>query len=713
MTEFDFIVAVLAQIQAARVISFLLLDAMNADALLGMAAAVGAQDEDEVVVLRRENKRLHRRVAAERSWRLRNQLAEVRPLFGKARQAQARHHNSEVAGSADWELHEQQRPKSKGTGAWRKRTITEYQRIMFDYPPTQQLRLIALNLRPRASHRTITQVMYMSAVLLRREQGRAIADAMATARFAVVQLLFDEAEFKYITNASFNRRGLDSATLAIVGRLSWVDTDLKERENEIIIEPRTIERNSAACISSAFKSVPEPLGSIWRGGETPDNVELCALTPGMDSHAANKMMVTLVENKAAENVIVLPGFCKQHATANILSPITKKLQILNPTFCLAKRRRNFKFHQRLIAGWREAVQLTLEHIPGSKFPDWRPNPDDQEHARNVLDLCYFDYRPDVAIDQDASDLAAQRRRANGEELLKRCCGDWRRSKIVFWDWDDEFERDGAVEHLCGILMKMVFSSIGDPAENKWNSVYPIVRQLLFETCFHNVLVSALRHACNVVNEDLGDLSELSDGDLIGSLSSQGWKKREARRELKALAFFENPASRFVYGLFLFVARFIMRLHYTFFRHSQQTPFLGDGRISLIFDLCDPARSPAKKIIDEFYSLLDGRGWGMLETAFGLFDTWTPRQKELSTETILLAIGELGRRLVKPFMEDFYKHVVPIVDPRNSEEDRLARARDFFFVDLRLLGDASRKVRRLAGTKERLLEPLLKRFYSEP
>ena len=502
---------------------------MDADALLGLADADGAN------LARRKALSFTRRCAGAQGGRPRRDVRNVRAL---AAAAQTRHHNLEYAGKKDWEFHDA-RPKLSGSGAWKKRTVQESLRVSFDHPPAMNVTHIAQTMRPKAGHGCVVQIMAATAYLLRQGQTAAIEEAISSARFAVFQPIFDESEYRYMLSADKCRRGLEHKTLACCGRLLWADANFAEHEDEMILEPRSMESNRAACLSSTLRNqIPKCLFDMWSGGPTPDAMDIFGVVPGSDSHPANVMFNAHLSNSAARNVIVHPGYCKQHSTANAIVPITRKLKILNPTFCIVKRRRNAKFDGRFLDGLRKGLAAKLEHIRGSERPDWRPDPSHAQNASLIVDLTLFDCSlGDVNLDEDARG-AMHRRREVTNELIRRCAGDWRTGSIIFWDPDNEFpSKEAAVDHVYKLLTSTGFQAHGTPAGNKWMSLFPTACKMLFEMSFHKVFLYAMRYACKQNEEEAdNELSELSDGELIGALSSHGWKTRERRRELKALVF---------------------------------------------------------------------------------------------------------------------------------------------------------------------------------
>ena len=136
-----------------------------------------------------------------------------------------------------------------------------------------------------------------------------------------------------------------------------------------------------------------------------------------------------------------PGFCKQHSTGNAMERAVKRLGIIGPAYCLAKRMRSDKFYSRFLTGLKSVLKAKLVWIKASEQPEWRPKMTGVDSAREILELSYFrrDVRGeasgDDAIHGVGGDVEAKacRRRRLGELFLEEFPGDWRSPDVVFWD----------------------------------------------------------------------------------------------------------------------------------------------------------------------------------------------------------------------------------------------------------------------------------------
>ena len=73
-------------------------------------------------------------------------------------------------------------------------------------------------------------------------------------------------------------------------------------------------------------------------------------------------------------------------------------------------------------------------------------------------------------------------------VVARFAGDWRGKRVVFWDPDDEFASTAAaVDEADRLLEEAGFHVAGDPADNKWLSVWPVTSSIGLQQSFHFVL----------------------------------------------------------------------------------------------------------------------------------------------------------------------------------------------------------------------------------
>ena len=131
----------------------------------------------------------------------------------------------------------------------------------------------------------------------------------------------------------------------------------------------------------------------------------------------------------------------------------------------------------------------------------------------------------------------------------------------------------AIENTSQVAMVVVFTVLPNIAANKWLSVWPLMAYTVFMLSFHDVLLGAFRYALGYeVQDDLADISEVSDTELLGApANGEAWHKLQSRRALKVLAYLEDAMNRACLLAWLIIVSSVMRLHYSLFDHAQMTP----------------------------------------------------------------------------------------------------------------------------------------------
>ena len=636
-------------------------------------------------------------------------------LCSIATRTQITYLNRETASMADFQVDVCRRKQASagvGTGRWKQRTEYEFMRVAFA-APSQTLVHIARALKPQASSRHVADLQFAAGKYIVSAQGRAIDDRVAKASFCVLQVVFDSSQYRMLFHKEKNTRAIESELFALQGRLVIGNAAFEVEEDDIVIPPTALEENTASNMYGALKAMLPAACADLMFGHVPLHIRMVALNPGSDRFSANAMLVAHLEEASPDNVIILPGWCKQHDTGNCLAPVVSALNLINPSYCLAKRMRACKFNQRFEAGMKLELLDHLVHMKASEHPEWRPRESDSQLARQVLELAYFDRDIRKPGDAEGADdhAAGLLRRRVGEQLLRECLGNWKKKKVIFWDRASDARpefttREEAVEHTFGLLKSVAFHVLGDPALNKWLSVWPLLCRMVTMMSFHRLFLRAIRHACKVVEGEDDDLSDFSDGERLGAPSKDAWHKQERRRDLKTLAWVEEPTSNFHSMLFVHACSCVIRLHFKFFKDAQRSPFYGDK--SLIFNLAG-AESVARKVVAELWAILKGERWGPLEVMFGKFRMWPVKWQEQARQVALSLIGQLQHRLIDPFDESPYDTFVPIADPDNEQPVKLQFARLLFGASEATLHSSAIKVRKNAGSPEALLQPFWQAF----
>ena len=644
---------------------------MDADSLLELVAQVDTNHRRQAPWHRRAIF-FARRLAGTFRWRSAQRSIGKWQLKTKLREtslaSQVQFINRTVASMDDWQVDLQERhakPSAtrRGSGKWKQRTPEECLRIGFANP-MEGMRQLARSLKPRANHRFVADVSFTCASILREKQLQALAQAHSSpADYGVVQVLFDEWQHRLRLRAPGPHQALVSSVLSSHGRIVLKMHDGTRCEEELVFEPVNMAATSAASMWGAWRQQFPPL--LWRWFDPEANADnlptMMCVTLGCDRCSANEMLVAHVAEQLPPNAFLLPGFCKQHATAGVLVAITRRLQILNPVYCMAKRLRHRSVYSRYLQGIRAALEKHVKHIRGHDDPQWRPLQRHILHSHNVVHLLGIKSKYNGQLAEVSPDVAdgPTAREKHATALLKHCCGDWNLPEVVFWDPEDKFtSRAEVCSFIFDLLMQMGYHLLGNPAENKWLSVYPMMCSLVGMMAFHSVFKQAIRQACLVEGNGVQDVSDISDSELVGRVTAEGWFRQERRRDLKIARWMEHPDAQFHAILFVTVTSAIMRLHFTLFEHAQTSPF--GKKQSLLFRMLGE-QSPVRAVLEELWAMLvKSDRLGMLESSYGRFATWSCRRKAVFREVVVMAIGELERRLVRPLRDPPIRHLGSLV-----------------------------------------------------
>ena len=465
----------------------------------------------------------------------------------------------------------------KGKGQYKTPTVEQVQRDVFA-PPSRTMISIAGEGR---SSRYITDWCFASAFTLLRLQAEAVSSFLSDKVAAVVQLIFDESKHGVLYRGRVGR-ATQTSTLAVHGRVLGLDGLFSATEDELVTKPVAIESNCASCMCAGLENaLPSCIFDLIHGGPfVHEGMKVASVCLGCDEHSANKFLVAYLEERYGDNILLWVGWCRQHGVGNVLEPAIRLLGILSPSFCLAKRLRDDGFFNRLEKGIKAELKDNMWHVRRSVQPLWQPDESHLAHARALLDMAYKSrllFEPPDGDSDTANEAARQKRLQARQEridkFLRHFTFDWtkRSSAIVFYDnplpedGRDEFQnRNDAVDFAASLITDMGLHVLGDPASNKWLTVWQFLNQVLLMMSFGTLLTSAWRRASNVEPNEEDDVdSEISEGELLGMDSSKTWHKRERRRDLKGLGWIEKRTTLFKICLFMWVAGKVMQLHSCF------------------------------------------------------------------------------------------------------------------------------------------------------
>ena len=272
------------------------------------------------------------------------------------------------------------------------------------------------------------------------------------------------------------------------------------------------------------------------------------------------------------------------------------------------------------------VFCNVASAQASDQPYWRPDPADQRYARDIMDLTYFGRSK---FQRHARQRSSRRRqggggshvddewRRRGEELLANSPGNWKHRTPIHWCrlGCTCLTREDAVDKMHGLITDVVFNNeTGQPADNKWMSVFPCLQDLGLGQIFYGVLP--------FVEAYLNGEHAAADGPLPDDFAiDQDWataRKAYARRAAR-LIHSATAAPRLLFALGTLGP--LMHGHASLFKRgtnqqpSGAKPSIGT-EASDIFDFADLDRSPLVPIfaqlcdylMDAFHSASSEKFW---------------------------------------------------------------------------------------------------------
>eukprot|EP00969_Alexandrium_andersonii_P050912 2237358-Alexandrium_andersonii.AAC.1 len=131
----------------------------------------------------------------------------------------------------------------------------------------------------------------------------------------------------------------------------------------------------------------------------------------------------------SKELLVMLGPCRQHGAALCLRPLSDYLNVLMPSFCIAKQLHQGKAFSDYLAAMRASMEEHFQWIRESEDPGWRPDPGNIDYAEAVMELAYFkrNLYNSTASQGELESLMTEDKllRERGARLLQNSPGDWR------------------------------------------------------------------------------------------------------------------------------------------------------------------------------------------------------------------------------------------------------------------------------------------------
>ena len=614
-------------------------------------------------------------------------------------QVQILHHNRNTALRPDdlMVIPGEKRAKISGSGRWQQVLPGTFLAVAFSHPATSDT---ALSERYDIGNGAPADIRAAAAMLLYRMQSEHVAEVMSPPvpakqpSFIIFQFMWDIASFKVKVSSGLANT---HPVMGAHGMLTFCIGDRIHNE-EITIPPTAVWDESANSMLAVLKRhVPWALPLPENGGLSEPGRCFVGLTPGCDSARPNMKLLKFLGTISSN--YLLPGKCRNHSIGLCLEPISVFLGLLCPAFCTIKRLHSATYHTRFLQKLHEVIDAKMAFMTPEEDPWYRPFPDDRQYAAALLEMTY--YKRDLHrayIDDDTKQQLEEEdkvRRAAGQRLMNALVGDWRSKTIVFWAHGEYrgVTREQAVLIVMELYLEVNPHIIPVPASNKWLSVLPAVADLCRGCNIHHLTSETI--LCMAGKSPLKPDHDSDDEDERANLGMQmetnEFHKMNQKRQTKIVAWMSEPLTRAFLLLWLAICLKVLHLHYLLFRDAKAglgsdsreqgaVPTVGVSSKHVVFDLCNPMRSRARKVLHELTEMLKAglqehlHHWELFYKLFG--QAWPESFMRKARSALLIVVGNVWRRLVVEF-EVYPWRLATVVDPAESMARREQCVKEFY------------------------------------
>ena len=450
-----------------------------------------------------------------------------------------------------------------------------------------------------------------------------------------------------------------------------------------------LERQFAVRPEAGRTNVPRTLVA------PPECATLSGVTVGGDGCPTNgKLFGHILAKVASEWLpsddavqVAVASTCLQHGVALCKSHIAGLLDINVPIFCISKQFAMSGHSQAAEAGAYHFIDSRLDWIQASEQPDWRPNAEHIEYARDVIRVCsanrHFNrrrqrrrrgrqFRQEPVDEEEVDfDLVKSQWLRHCEELLAECPGNWTAGRPLHWCRGCCLSREEAVAKVYGLVMLVMFSAyISVPSENKWLSLVPATQQVCLLLCWHGLL-AYIEHFIHAGGSESARKHHVLPPDYGITCD---WEATRSAYNRRAARFIHDPCSGGKLLFYLAAIEPLMTLHYKFFKHGTRhidSGFVDMDDAGLVFDICQVERSPvvpafariSSFILKPLFDASVRHFWRPIFFNIGEVPDalwWTMRGALLAT------LGAIRRKLWHLFENLPFGDLVAAFDPRNSD-----------------------------------------------
>ena len=376
-----------------------------------------------------------------------------------ATQCHMKHHNEKVAVRPD-DLFKAEKEDSdaSGRGGWKKWLPGAFLRCAFTPPATMDTANAA---KFGGSHSYCRSVRMCAAEIIYENDTEKAKELQAAPHAIEIQQV--QVDETHLTAQLNNGTANSKSILGSHGLLTTANdiSDVCDME-----QPCAPKGLADATAPTMWQGLQEAVPSKMVPGPGECKAQLRGLILASDHAASMGRMQTHAENLSRGIQYFIKALCKQHSVGLCMYPLSKLLDVTAPLFCIVKQLHSGTFDNLF---WQAMFNEIWDRLELRKETDdwqWQPEPQHQEHARLVMEMCFFTRNLSTLPQDDAERIAADKeekaRRNSGEAVLEALPGDWRSTKIIHWN-----KACGCQTHYDAVFC--VFTKV----RKAWDHCFPI------------------------------------------------------------------------------------------------------------------------------------------------------------------------------------------------------------------------------------------------
>jgi hypothetical protein len=338
-------------------------------------------------------------------------------------------------------------------------------------------------------------------------------------RFYITNNMMDETKLPLGKPICRKRR-----CLAWHGQATWSSDINHVVDVDVARAPRILGRYTAATLYNLMAKSSDTTGLHPRGDALPDAHYHASLT-ATDTHSVNVLLSKVVSVDLPPKHFHIGSMCMQHRTGSVCEEVSKRWELLPPTFCLTTQLMHGDFHDDL----KEAVRSTLTkylHVHDDGEPVGLDEAAERAHefAKEILNQCYVGRTSDNQGEEEVDMAAAEaRRRVEAERFLQffrppwqgvlqhpcpvGCCGP-----------TPCHDRKVSIDRGTDLIMTIIIPHITRPAANRYTKVFPVAKQVCLMLHFNSVFKKSARKLLQGRTDNSDDEDVLHDANaLVGAL----------------------------------------------------------------------------------------------------------------------------------------------------------------------------------------------------